>query len=816
MCNLLGLSNLYFTKTFTIETQKMMKYVLIFCYFSIALSNIHLLAQEALHLELKGHLHPINALAFSPDGKYLVSASGNQNAPTRKSQCIIWDINTGEKLLEITQHPEEIRSIALSQDGQQIITAGGYQPNQNFKVWQTGTGREISTRIGHNGINSIATNPKGKLMVTGGLDKFVKIWNMHKGEILHVLKGHTTFISEVALSQYGTYAASAAANLNTRQGEICIWDTQTGRLLHDLSRAAGGHLHGVNSIDFSPDERWLVSGSEEGTFKIWEVNTGKLHKDFSDSGNPITRVRFSPDGKLVAVAGKDQSLKIWQVSSGQCINHYLGHSQPINALAFSPDGRLIASAGNDRSIKVWRSLNNRQLAEIYIKMHMEEWYQRGKFEKSAEYVARLNNIDLKTAKVHQLLQEFSQQLAEDLFQPKRSNARKRFTFKLQNNLYDPDNEVFRLDIENLSTVLLQMPIKEAKDFDACLASLEFYDCTFGIDTQGKLILASAQIYCPQSGTMYPYLMQALPFELPLSIQAELNERSWNYLNAQSNGSTYTQSSRTINTSTSEIDFNLPKTRMRQPDAVAVVIGNALYQNTSNVDFALNDAQSMRNYLIQVMGYRPENIIYLENASYADMKLVFGSKENHKGKLFNLVKPNQSEVFVYYSGHGAPGLNNKIAYFVPVECNPQYVELTGFSTEVFYNNLAKLPASSVVVALDACFSGQNIYTNISPIVIRSKGALGLKSGALLASSAADQVSAWYPEKRHGLFTYFFLKALHNQNADSNKDGRITLAEIHQFINDASEGIPYYARRLHGITQTPVISGQNIQKVLVDFR
>ncbi|MEO1655161.1 MAG: caspase family protein, partial [Bacteroidota bacterium] len=194
---------------------------------------------------------------------------------------------------------------------------------------------------------------------------------------------------------------------------------------------------------------------------------------------------------------------------------------------------------------------------------------------------------------------------------------------------------------------------------------------------------------------------------------------------------------------------------------------------------------------------------------------FGSKENPKGKLFNLVKPNLSDVFVFYSGHGAPGLQDRKAYFVPVESDPQYIELTGYPSDVFYNNLAKLPAKSVVVALDACFSGENIYENISPIVIKSKGALGLKDGALLASSQADQVSSWHNEKQHGLFTYFFLKAIHEKNADANQDNQLTLEEIHQYITDQTEGVPYYARRLHGIEQVPVLKGQNPKRVLVQY-
>lgn len=256
--------------------------------------------------------------------------------------------------------------------------------------------------------------------------------------------------------------------------------------------------------------------------------------------------------------------------------------------------------------------------------------------------------------------------------------------------------------------------------------------------------------------------------------------------------------------------------MVQANSVAVVIGNRAYQKTKEVKYAVRDARSIRNYLIDVMGFKPGNIIYMENASYSDFKLVFGSKDNPKGKLFNTIKPGLSDVFVFYSGHGAPGLKDQKAYFVPTEADPQYVELTGFPADVFYDNLAKLPAKSVVVALDACFSGVNVFENISPIVIKSKGALGLKNGALLASSKADQVSSWYNEKGHGMFTYFFLKAIHNQNGDLNGDKQLTLQEIYQYIASNTDGIPYQARRIHGVEQNPVLKGQNPNKVLVTYK
>ena len=146
---------------------------------------------------------------------------------------------------------------------------------------------------------------------------------------------------------------------------------------------------------------------------------------------------------------------------------------------------------------------------------------------------------------------------------------------------------------------------------------------------------------------------------------------------------------------------------------------------------------------------------------------------------------------------------------------EYIELTAYDTDVFYDNLAQLPAKSITVVIDACFSGEGIYKNISPIRIKSKGAMGLKNGALMASCGADQVSAWYNEKGHSLFTYFFLKAIHNQNADKNKDKKLTISEIFQYIDDQTEGVPYFSRRLHNVQQNPVLKGQNIDKILVEY-
>lgn len=267
----------------------------------------------------------------------------------------------------------------------------------------------------------------------------------------------------------------------------------------------------------------------------------------------------------------------------------------------------------------------------------------------------------------------------------------------------------------------------------------------------------------------------------------------------------------------DVEQNLPRASAVNKDAVAVVIGNRDYEKTKSVEFAINDAEAVRLYLTEVLGFKDGNIIFVKNAKKGDFETVFGNEKNHKGKLFSYVKPNVSDVFVYYSGHGAPGLTDKKGYFVPVEADPQHVELGGYPAEVMYNNLSKIPAKSMTVVLDACFSGAQLFKNVSPMTIEiTNPVLRMNNAVVLSSSQGSEVSSWYNEKKHGMFTYFFLKAIHNKNGDANKDNVLTFDEIFRFVSDGADGVPYYARRNNSVEQHPTMEGQNKGKALVVYR
>lgn len=265
----------------------------------------------------------------------------------------------------------------------------------------------------------------------------------------------------------------------------------------------------------------------------------------------------------------------------------------------------------------------------------------------------------------------------------------------------------------------------------------------------------------------------------------------------------------------EIDNNIPKYNSKRPQAVAVIIGNKDYQKTKAVDFAINDADSFRDYCISVLGIDPKNIIYQENATKGDFETIFGTKDNPRGRLFNWASP-ESEVFVYYSGHGAPGLKDKQGYFVPVECDPMYVEMSGYPLSVFFANLGALPTKNNVVFIDACFSGSNIYENVSPVYITSSAVEVGDKVTLLSSSSGTEVSGWNSERLHGLFTYYLLRAFHDTKAvDKNNDRKVTIQELYAYVASQQEGVPYYARRNLGIEQTPTLQGKGTDMELFRY-
>ena len=253
-------------------------------------------------------------------------------------------------------------------------------------------------------------------------------------------------------------------------------------------------------------------------------------------------------------------------------------------------------------------------------------------------------------------------------------------------------------------------------------------------------------------------------------------------------------------------------------AVAVIVGNRDYGGSiPDVEFAHNDADAVKQFVVEWLGYREGNIIDLRDATRAQLDSVFGTRDTHEGKLFDWIRPGKSDVLVFYSGHGVPGLKDKRPYLLPVDGDPNRAEITGHPVDVLYENLRKVPAKSVTVLLDACFSGESpnglLIESTSGISVSAKASKAADNLIVLTAARGDQLASWDRDAKHGLFTRYVLEGLRGAadgNQYGNTDGRVTLGEVAAFLDDE---MTYQARRRYGRRQTAHVQGSEDQVITI---
>ena len=237
--------------------------------------------------------------------------------------------------------------------------------------------------------------------------------------------------------------------------------------------------------------------------------------------------------------------------------------------------------------------------------------------------------------------------------------------------------------------------------------------------------------------------------------------------------------------------NIPdfKAVPRQND-IAVIIGIENYQGVPKSDYSKSDAGLVKDYL-KALGFQERNIEFITD----DRATFSGITKTIEAWLPNRVKKD-SRIFVYYSGHGAPEPKTGDAYIVPFDGDPNYLEVTGYPLKRLYDKLGKLEAQEVIVLLDSCFSGAGgrsvLAKGARPLVMMTEGLVLSQNMAVLSATQGTQISTSSPEKGHGIFTYYVLKAI--------KDGKKNIAEIYEYIKPLVED---EAKQLN-VQQSPTIS------------
>jgi hypothetical protein len=260
----------------------------------------------------------------------------------------------------------------------------------------------------------------------------------------------------------------------------------------------------------------------------------------------------------------------------------------------------------------------------------------------------------------------------------------------------------------------------------------------------------------------------------------------------------------------DIEKDIPTSGRKGEFDLAIVFGIESYKNVPGVSFAKRDAEWMKKYFESVLGI-PKNRIYYKTDSdvgQAEFNKVFGEK----GWIEKRIKKGKSNVFVYYAGHGAP--DKKTAYLIPYDGDPNYASQTGYEMDKLYEQLGSFEAKSTTVFLDACFSGANresemLLADARPVFMEVDESATRNVTVFSASSGSEISSAW-PEKKHGLFSYYLMKGMRG-DADVNGDKKITVGELGNYVKENVSDMAGMLDR----EQTPGLQTLDRNKVLVNY-
>jgi WD40 repeat protein len=286
------------------------------------------------------------SVIFSPKGDYILSR-GDDGA------MVIWEVATNREVAHM-MHPENVRSVAFSPDEQYIVSGGD---DHTIRVWETTTGIEVMHMTHDGAVLSVSFSPDGKSIVSGSLDNTARVWDSETGkEVSHIVQDGD--VLSVAFSPDGKNVIVAGDR------DSSLREATTG---NEITR-----IPGTDSLEgLSPGGKYIVFAIYRSNYKILRVLEAATGKEIARMPHEerISAIAFSPDNKYMTTGSDDQIVHVWMIKTGKEIAR-MTHDGMVRSLAFSPNGQYVASGSDDNTARVWEATTGNEIARMTEKGHI--------------------------------------------------------------------------------------------------------------------------------------------------------------------------------------------------------------------------------------------------------------------------------------------------------------------------------------------------------------------------------------------------------------------------------------------------------------